>query len=143
LSRVIRPQSAASIRNKLIQSLAHAIAFDQQGDLKRSERQDVLAFVVQILDEIVESVSATSNAWEKRGYWVKADRFMREWSWVHSEREQLALALEKPDFPCFAALYRNLGKQLSQVQIPVRMLRTRPWTGAWQRMKSASSSKGC
>ena len=130
MSRVIRPQSAASIRNKLIQSLAHAIAFDQQGDLK-------------ILDEIVESVSATSNAWEKRGYWVKADRFMREWSWVRSEREQLALALEKPDFPGFAALYRNLGKQLSQVQIPVRMLRTRPWTGAWQRMKSASSSKGC
>lgn len=140
MSRVIRPQSAATIRNKLIQNLAHAIATDQQGDLKQSERLDVLAFVVQILDEIAESVSATSNAWEKRGYWVKADRFTREWTWVLSEREQLVPALEKPDIPDFAALYLKLVQQLSQVQIPARMRRTRPWTGAWQRRKSTPSS---
>ena len=136
MSRVIRPQSAARIRSKLLQSLAHAIAADQENELAKSERRDVLTYVLQILEEIASSVSATTGAWEKRGYWVKADRFMMEWSWVSAVSEPLIPALEQSELPSPTALYRDFNHHLSAIEIPVRMQQTRPWTGAWSQRKA-------
>lgn len=136
MSRVIRSQSAARIRRKLLQSLAHAIAADHEGELSKSERRDVLAFVVQILEEIASSVSATTGAWEKRGYWVKADRFMMEWSWVTALREPLARALEQSEMPSHNVLYRELIRHVSGVETPVRTQQTKPWAGAWSQRKA-------
>jgi hypothetical protein len=34
------------------------------------------------LKEIRDSVDRTAEAWEKRDYWLKADAFRRQWSWV-------------------------------------------------------------
>lgn len=140
MSRVIRPQSASKIRSDLLQALAHAVASDQASVLDQSERRDILAFSVRILEEIMESVSATSNAWEKRGYWVKADRFMAEWAWASTWLKQLTQAYGQPELAPSEALYGRLSDHLSQVSIPVRMRRTKPWTGAWKRWKSPESA---
>lgn len=136
MSRVIRPQSAARIRSKLLQSLAHAIAADHENELAKSERRDVLTFVVQILEEIASSVSATTGTWEKRGYWVKADRFMLEWSWVTAVREPLIRALEQSEMPSPTVLYRGFNRHLSEIEVPARMQRTKPWAGAWSQRKA-------
>ena len=132
LSRVIRPQSAARMRSKLVQALALAFAADQQPDVGQSERRDILAYVLKVLDEISTSVTATSTAWEKRGYWVKADRFMGEWSWVRTARERLMLALEKSELQASSVVAPELAQRLSEVKIPTRVRQTKPWTGAWE-----------
>jgi hypothetical protein len=128
------------MRSKLLQALALALAAEQQADGGKSERRDILAYVLQILDEISTSVTATSIAWEKRGYWVKADRFMREWSWVRTARERLMLALEKSEVQASSVVAPELAQRLSEVKIPARMRQTKPWTGAWESRNRQTAS---
>ena len=35
-----------------------------------------------MLEAIDESIEQSVAAWEKRGYWLKADRFRQEWRWA-------------------------------------------------------------
>ena len=38
--------------------------------------------MVLALEEIAVSIDVSVQAWEKRDYWVKADRFRMEWEWA-------------------------------------------------------------
>ncbi len=33
------------------------------------------------LEEINSNIDKSVEAWEKRGYWVKADKFRLDWEW--------------------------------------------------------------
>jgi hypothetical protein len=37
--------------------------------------KDLVAFIVLSLQEINNTIDSSVEAWEKRGYWIKADRF--------------------------------------------------------------------
>lgn len=133
MSRVFRPQSAATERRKLLQSLALAVSVSKQSELDRMERRDLMAFSLQILNEIANSVKLTVSAWEKRGYWVKADRFMAEWQWVESSRLNIEEAYRKDgDWPQ-PAILDILEKHLATTTPPSRLLKDKPWKGAWSR----------
>jgi hypothetical protein len=47
-----------------------------------TERKNFGVGLAASLEEIRESVDRTAAAWEKRDYWIKADAFRRQWSWV-------------------------------------------------------------
>ncbi|MCZ7670177.1 MAG: hypothetical protein M5U34_24895 [Chloroflexi bacterium] len=40
------------------------------------------ATLVYLLREIYEGVEQSAHAWEKRDYWMKAERFLRDWQWT-------------------------------------------------------------
>ena len=40
-------------------------------------------------------IDSSVAAWEKRGYWVKADRFRMEWAWAGSLAEKMRTAMRK------------------------------------------------
>ena len=53
------------------------------------ESKDMAAAVVLALREIEETVDVAAAAWEKRNYYLKADRFRLEWEWVGPEARRL------------------------------------------------------
>jgi hypothetical protein len=60
--------------------------------LKRTldqEAKDMAATLVFCLREIASTVDVSVAAWEKRNYYVKADRFCREWEWVLPTAQRL------------------------------------------------------
>jgi len=102
VSRVIRPDSAARSRTRLMAAIAHALRQASGGPLPTSEQQDLLAFIELALQEISQSIDATVSAWERRGYWLKADRFRRDWSWVASAEKRIHDALLANDLAAAA-----------------------------------------
>ena len=56
--------------------------------------RDLAAFIAISLEKIFETVETSVVAWEKKGYWVKADRFRLEWEW--SKNHERALAPGRP-----------------------------------------------
>jgi hypothetical protein len=136
LARIIRPESAARLRERILQSTALAIRHAATQSPGSSDRHDILAFIVMALHEIAESVDASAIAWEKRGYWLKADRFRRDWVWVEQLRLKLEKALRDEDYAAAGDGVGQLSGHLAGVKIPTRMQRTTPWEGSWERWQA-------
>lgn len=95
------------------------------------ERRNMLAFLALCLEEIRNSVDETCHAWEKRDYWVKADRFRLDWAWAQSAHAKLTEQLREDDFEGGAATAARLGSRLNDISLPRRSSAGEPWADAW------------
>lgn len=115
-----------------MQGVAHSLNWaaqsnDQDGDIK-----DVSAFIILGLKEIVDSVDQSASAWEKRDYWLKADKFRLDWIWAEHSLRQLSHALEAEDWGELAAGLGALAGHISEIKVPQKMKTSRPWVGAFE-----------
>ena len=89
MSRVINSESAGKDRTRLTKTVVIAIREllrqKEPGDLSR----DLIACILMSLDGIYDTVDASVEAWEKRGYWLKADRFRMDWQWTKLLADQM------------------------------------------------------
>ncbi len=88
MSRVIHTSSPGKRRSQLRRTIAEIL---RQLMLKREmdeEVKDMTATVVLALRGIAQTIEESTVAWEKRNYFLKADRFRRSWEWttVHADR---------------------------------------------------------
>jgi hypothetical protein len=132
MSRVVRTESATRTRERLLQAIALALRGLVGPELEEAQLRDRLAFTALALDEIASSVNETCTAWEKRGYWVKADRFRAEWIWVDRPRRDLRADLQRGDMPGAVGHAGELLIRLAAVHIPARLQKSTPWDGAWR-----------
>lgn len=132
MSRIVRTESGATRRSRILNGMAQALcAVALRSDVPAAEAREVLAFLALSLAELYESVDETARAWERREYWLKADRFRSEWAWVQPILERLEAALRGADW----AQARLCGVELARI-LADRRLRPRgtmatPWRGAW------------
>ena len=98
------------------------------------ELQDLLAAVVLVLRDISESVDKTVAAWEKRNYWLKADRFRMEWVWAHTEAERLSSLLITGDVNGAIRALLPLLPKISAIKIQRLGEKPTQWHGARQRL---------
>lgn len=103
------------------------------------EARDLAAFLVLALDQVAESIERSVLPWEKRGYWLKADRFRMDWAWVDKVRTQARDAVEKQDPAEVALAVAKLGQKLKDVEVPQKHRLGTPWDGAWLQLKSSSA----
>ena len=82
MSRVINTFGPGKRRNQLRRTSAEILrrmAMKRQLD---SEARDMAAALVYCLRGIDETINAATDAWQKRNYFLKADRFRLRWEWV-------------------------------------------------------------
>lgn len=92
--------------------------------------KDLTAYVVLALEEIAGNIDSSVEAWEKRGYWVKADKFRLEWEWAGITAGKLRTALENEDWGSVAMASARIAQKLNKVTIPERHRLGTPWVGA-------------
>ena len=92
------------------------------------------------LEEIAGSIDASVEAWEKRGYWVKADRFRLDWEWAGSSAAKLRSALAIEDWGSVAMAAVTIAQKLGKVTVPVRHRLGTPWVGAYQSLKKQTKT---
>jgi hypothetical protein len=89
MSRVINtadPGKQRSQHRRTIAEVLRHLMFKREFD---DEAKDLAAALVLALRGIAASVEVTVNAWEKRDYYLKADRFRLEWEWVAPAAQRL------------------------------------------------------
>lgn len=82
MSRVINTNAPNKIRNhnrRLIAEMMLRMGKKQEID---AETKDMAATIVFALRELYELAEETAKAWEKRDYWIKAERFINDWRWA-------------------------------------------------------------
>lgn len=131
MSRIIKPQSASSRRKKIMQTVAHALNWAARSLGEKSDIKEVAAYAILSLRQITESVDQTATAWEKRDYWLKADKFRLEWLWADRSLRRLEAALQAEAWEELMAGFGELAGYLSHVKMPKKVRASQPWEGAY------------
>ena len=134
MGRVISTENLATERNRLLKAMALALREMAKKSSYDEESRDLAAFLVLALDNVAESIERSVLPWEKRGYWVNADRFRMEWAWAESLRTKMRAAVntEKPEEIAMAA--STLSDKLKGVKVSERHRLGSPWHGAWAQL---------
>jgi hypothetical protein len=101
-----------------------------------AEAEDMFSALVFLLREIHDSAMVTVEAWEKRGYWMKADRFMRQWEWTAEMAANLEDVIRNAAWDLLPRLMAELVPHTSDVQIKNMTRPPSTWRGAYQKLLS-------
>lgn len=138
MSRLINPDSAGKDRTRLSKAIVLSIReLAKQKDIT-SEAKDLAAFIALALQSISEGIDASVVAWEKRGYWVKADRFRMEWMWTGQYAEKMKTAVLSDDWATIAMLMPQMAQKFSKVAVSENHRLGKPWVAAYGRLKMES-----
>lgn len=134
MSRIVDTDSAGKRRSQLMRGVALAIRELSQQATYGEEARDLAAFIAVALQAISEGIDASVAAWEKRGYWVKADKFRMQWGWAGQLSAKMGTAVRASDGRAVAALAAEIAGKLGKVQVGQRHRLGKPWAGAYERM---------
>ena len=135
MSRVINPDSAGKERNRLTKAIVISIRELAKQSDPGDEARDLAAFIALALLSIAEGIDVSVAAWEKRNYWVKADRFRMDWAWAGQMGEKMQIAVIEDDWPSVAMLSAQIAQKLHKVKVSENHRMGKPWIGAWDRLE--------
>lgn len=141
LSRVYNPESAGKDRTRLTRAIAIAVRELMHQPETDHTTKDLAAFIALALRSIHDTIDPSVAAWEKRGYWVKADRFRMDWAWTSRLGEQMAAAILAEDWGSVASAAVQVAQKLQDIKVPANHRLGTPWTGAWQKLRESSQAE--
>ena len=135
MSRIINPDSAGKEREQLTKAVVLAIREMVKQKEPDEESYDLAAFIALALDLISETIDISVTAWEKRDYWLKADKFRMEWAWSGQYAQKMKRALFSEDWAGIAMVTAQVAQKLKKVNVPLRHRLGKPWMGAWTELQ--------
>jgi hypothetical protein len=130
VSRIFKAESNSTQRNRLSKGIVLALRELMQQTEPNDLSVDLVCFVSVALDNIYKTIDDSVVAWEKKGYWVKADRFRREWEWTQKSSIGIKEAVRVNDWAKLALLVAEVGIKFNKVTISPHHRLGTPWIGA-------------
>ena len=134
VSRIIQTDGVGKRRNQLLRGIVISIRELMKQKVVDSSTKDLAAFISSALLAVHETVEETVKPWEKRGYWVKADRFRLDWAWTEQLGNEMVQAAIREDWAAVAGLAAQTGQHLTNIKVSDRHRMGKPWIGAWDKM---------
>jgi len=134
MSRIIHTEGAGKDRPRLLKSISLAVRELGQQTSLDEQTLDLLAYLVFALETIAAGIEESVIAWEKRGYWIKADRFRMEWQWAGQLAARLRTALLQENWAEASQLTAQIAQKISHITVPEHHRLGKPWVGAWKRL---------
>lgn len=135
MSRVINTSSPGTRRSQLRRTVAELL---RNLMLKRTldeEAKDMAATLVLSLRGIAETIENSTLAWEKRDYYLKADRFRREWEWALPAAERLRSLIVSEHWELLPRELAALVPRFSDVHIAKMTRSSSTWQGNYHLLK--------
>ena len=136
MSRVINIDNPTKIRNQNRRTIAEMLRRLSQKPQVDPEVKDMAATIVFCLREIAAGVEQTVLAWEKRDYWMKAERFVRQWEWTAEVSVNLDDVLRNEAWDLLPELLAELFPRFADIQIKSMTRKPDTWAGAYKRLLS-------
>lgn len=100
------------------------------------EAKDMFAALVFSMRAVHESALVTVEAWEKRGYWMKADRFMRNWEWSAEAAANVEDVIRNDAWDLIPRLLAELIPYTADIQVKNMTRSPSAWKGAYDKLLS-------
>lgn len=134
MSPIINPESAGKERTQLSKAIVLAVReLAKQTDVTE-EAKDLAAFIAIALKNISEGIDVSVAAWEKRGYWVKADRFRMDWLWTGQVADKMKSAILADDWATIAMLMPQIAQKFTKIVVSENHRLGKPWVGSYARL---------
>ncbi len=131
MSRVINPDSVGKERTRLTKSIVLCIRELARMQNVTPETKDLAAFIALALQSISEGIDTSVVAWEKRDYWVKADKFRMEWMWAGQSATKMKAAVLTDDWAAIAMLMPQIASKFGTIIVSDNHRLGKPWVGAY------------
>jgi hypothetical protein len=135
LGRVINPDGVGKERKRFVRAIAISLRELMNQGESNAQSRDLAAFIALSLEAVAETIERTAAPWEKRDYWLKADRFRLEWDWAARNAASLRSALLADDWAKVAENLAQIGQKLSKEKLPKTHRLGEPWHGAWEKLQ--------
>ncbi len=141
MSRVVKLDGPGKLRNQLMRTGAEIIRrLGEKNDLDE-EAKDMTALLVYCFREIEQGIDDSVIAWEKRDYWVKAERFRERWSWAGpASRELEKIVRDEAWEQLPLALIKHLPR-FEEIKIAKYTRSPNVWRGAYARLLREQASE--
>ena len=139
MTRIIKTTTPGKERSQLSKAIVITIREFMRQKEPNQETRDMVAFIILALQEITDGIDKSVAAWEKRGYWVKADKYRLEWQWSGQIAVNLQKAFISEDWGEIANHLIEVMKNLDSVKVSDRHRMGKPWIGA---QKQYNTQKG-
>jgi hypothetical protein len=136
LGRIVNLEGAGKERTNLTRSVLVAIHELMRQQEINSQTRDLAAYLYFALQAIAATIETSVGAWEKRGYWLKADRFRLEWEWAAGLSQKLKTAVLSERWDEVAGIAVQISGKLANVSAPKRGYKTEFWQGSWEKLKN-------
>lgn len=142
MSRIINTAgSPQTQRNRLRRTIAEALNLLMRKADFDAESKDLTATIVLALRGIADSVEQTTEAWEKRDYYMKAEEFRREWAWVAPMERMIRTALLEGQVASLPPLFVQLMARFQDITITKQTRDSSVWEGAFDKLKAESGKQ--
>jgi hypothetical protein len=130
MSRIVNHETAGKERRQMVRLILFAIReLNSQKEIS-SETRDLAAFIAITLITIHDSIDRSVEPWEKRGYWIKADRYRMEWAWTLQLGNQIKEGVINEDWHHVANLVATVAEKFGEVKLPRDNSNGKFWEGA-------------
>ncbi len=134
MSRIINPASAGKERTRITRAVALAVRELAKKTRVDAESRDLAAFIALALESVSETIEPSVAAWEKRNYWLKADKFRMEWRWSGQLAKKMRDAVLNEDWQAVAETAMQVAVKLQKIKISDKHRMGRPWAGSRERL---------
>ncbi len=132
MTRIIKTSTPGKERARLSKAIVITIREFMRQREPDKNTQDMVAFIILALRAIADGIDKSVAAWEKRGYWVKADKYRMEWLWTGKYAKKLQEAFKEGDWPAIATILLEIMKQFEDIKVSDRHRMGQPWVGAYK-----------
>ena len=135
MSRVIHLDSPGKRRNQLRRTIAEILRHLMLKRKLDEEAKDMAAVLVFSLRDIAQTVEVTTAAWEKRNYFLKADRFRRRWEWVLPAAEGLQSVLLSDGWERLPRQLATLAPHFADIRVAKMTRKPSTWKASYRLLK--------
>ena len=133
MSRVISTESPGKLRNQHRRTIAEMLRLVSQKSRLDDETKDLAALIVFSLHGMADTVDQAIDAWEKRDYYMKAERFREKWRWLEPATDELSATIYEGRWNQLPAVLSKLIPHFADVRIKQMTRRPTLWRGAYER----------
>ncbi len=141
MSRVINIDNPTKRRNHNRRTIAELLRRLSQKSTIDDEAKDLTAAIVLSLQDIWAGVEQTALAWEKRDYWMKAERFVRQWEWATEAAANIEDVVRNNAWDLLPELLADLFPRFADIQIKVMTRKPDSWEGAYKELMAQPPSQ--
>jgi hypothetical protein len=141
MGRVIRVETPTQVRNRHRRTIAEIMRRLMEKSTLDAESKDMAATLVYLLRDIQEGVEQSAKAWEKRDYWMKAERFLREWQWTTEMAANIEDVIRHDALDLLPELLADLFPYFSDIQVKTMTRQPGEWRGNYDKLMAESPGK--
>ena len=134
MARVINTNSPGKRRSAHMRTIAELLRHLSQQREVDQRTYDMVAMLVYCLRGIDDTVEESVRAWEKRGYWKKADDFQQKWWWSTLMANAIEELLRNERWNDLPDTMIKLYPHFANIQINRMTRDPAEWAGAYHRI---------